>query len=112
VQFTGVPPDKNSDASAIINLMRNLGGSFGVSLVTTELAWRGQFHHARLAEHITPYNGYGFGSNLAAIGQQVVRQATILSYLDVFLILALISLVTAPIVLFLPNIKKGVPAGH
>ena len=112
VQFTGVPPDKNSDASAIINLMRNLGGSWGVSIVTTELAWRGQFHHERLAEHITPYNGYGFGSNLVAIGQRVQQQAAIMSYLDVFTILSLIALCAAPIVLFLPNIQKGAPAGH
>ncbi len=111
VQFTGVPPAQNNDASAIINLMRNLGGSFGVSIVTTELAWRGQFHHARLAEHITPYNGYGFGANLQAIGAAVQRQATILSYLDVFTILSFITLACVPFVLFLPNIKKGAPAG-
>ena len=111
VQFTGVPPDKNSDASAIINLMRNLGGSWGVSVATTELQWRGQFHHARLAEHVTPYNGYGFGVPLGPISQAVQTQATILSYLDVFTILAVISLVAAPLVLFLPNLPKGAPAG-
>ncbi len=111
VQFTGVPPDKNSDASAIINLMRNLGGSWGVSVATTELQWRGQFHHARLAEHITPYNGYGFGVPLGPISQAVQRQATILSYLDVFTILAVIALAAAPLVLFLPNLPKGAPAG-
>ena len=111
VQFTGVPPDKNSDASAIINLMRNLGGSWGVSVATTELQWRGQFHHARLAEHITPYNGYGFGVPLGPISQAVQRQATILSYLDVFTILAVIALVAAPLVLFLPNLPKGASAG-
>lgn len=111
VQFTGVPPDKNSDASAIINLMRNLGGSWGVSVATTELQWRGQFHHARLAEHVTPYNGYGFGVPLGPISQAVQTQATILSYLDVFTILAIISLVAAPLVLFLPNLPKGAPAG-
>ena len=111
VQFTGVPPDKNSDASAIINLMRNLGGSWGVSVATTELQWRGQFHHARLAEHITPYNGYGFGVPLGPISQAVQRQASILSYLDVFTILAVIALVAAPLVLFLPNLPKGASAG-
>ncbi len=111
VQFTGVPPSQNNDASAIINLMRNLGGSFGVSIVTTELAWRSQFHHARLAEHVTPYNGYGFGSNLSAISSAVTRQASILSYLDVFTILSFITLACVPFVLFLPNIKKGAPAG-
>ena len=111
VQFTGVPPGQNNDASAIINFMRNMGGSFGVSIVTTELAWRGQFHHARLAEHITPFNGYGFGSNLVAAGNAVARQASILSYLDVFTILSLIPLLIVPLVLFLPNIAKGAPAG-
>jgi DHA2 family multidrug resistance protein len=111
VQFTGVPPDKNSDASAIINLMRNLGGSFGVSIATTQLQWRGQFHHARLAEHVTPYNGYGFGVPLGPIAQAVQRQATMLSYIDVFTILAGIALVAAPLVLFLPNLPKGAPAG-
>ena len=111
VQFTGVPPDKNPDASAIINLMRNLGGSWGVSVVTTELQWRGQFHHARLAEHVTPYNGYGFGKSLSAIATAVQQQATIMSYLDVFTILSLIAICTAPLALFLPNIQKGAPAG-
>ncbi len=111
VQFIGVPSDKNSDASAIINLMRNLGGSVGVSVVTTELQWRGQFHHARLAEHVTPYDGWGFGSALTRIANQVHIQATILSYLDVFTILMFVALAAVPLVLFLPNIPKGAPAG-
>ena len=111
VQFQGVPPAQNNEASAIINLMRNLGGSFGVSIVTTELQWRGQFHHARLAEHVTPYNGYGFGSNLQAIGAAVQRQAIILSYLDVFNILSVLALCVIPFILFLPNIPKGAGAG-
>ena len=111
VQFVGVPPDKNGDASAIINLMRNLGGSVGVSVVTTELQWRGQFHHARLAEHVTPYDGWGFGSALGRIAQQVQTQATMLSYLDVFTILMFVALAAIPLVLFLPNIPKGAPSG-
>ena len=111
VQFTGIPPEQNPDASAIINLMRNLGGSFGVSIATTQLAWRGQFHQARLTEHVTPYNGFGFGTSLTAIGEAVRTQATILSYLDVFTILSLTALCVAPLVLFLPNAPKGAPAG-
>ena len=111
VQFTGVPAGQNPDASAIINLMRNLGGSWGVSIATTQLAWRGQFHHARLAEHVTPYNGFGAGQSLTDIGQRVQVQATILSYLDVFTILSIVALCAAPLVLFLPNLPKGAPAG-
>ena len=112
VQFIGVPPDKNPDASAIINLMRNLGGGWGVSVATTELQWREQFHHARLAEHVTPYNGYGWGVDLHAIGREVVRQAAILSYLDVFGFLAVVAFVLAPLALFLPRAEKGAAAGH
>ncbi len=112
VQFIGVPPDKSADASAIINLMRNLGGSWGVSVATTQLQWREQFHHARLAEHITPYNGYGWGVDLHAIGRAVTRQAAILSYLDVFTMLAVVALVLAPLALLLPRAEKGAVAAH
>ena len=54
--YVGIPPDKNSAASAIINLMRNLGGSVGVSVATTALAWRTQFHHVRLCEHVSRFD--------------------------------------------------------
>ena len=111
VQFNGVPRDQNAEASAIINLMRNLGGSVGVSAVTTELQWRTQFHHARLAEHVTPYNGWGFGSALTEIGRQVQRQAQIMSYLDIFTLMSVFILLAAPLVFFLPNVEKGAPAG-
>ncbi len=40
----------------LINLARNVGGSLGISLVTTILARRSQFHQPRLTEHITPLN--------------------------------------------------------
>ncbi|HUZ62313.1 MAG TPA: DHA2 family efflux MFS transporter permease subunit [Acetobacteraceae bacterium] len=112
VSYVGVPPDKSNEASPLINLMRNLGGSFGVSFVTTLLAWREQFHHARLAEHITTATNLG-GLSLARISQMVQTQATQMSYLDIFWLLAIIALVVWPIVLFLPNMPKGAaPSGH
>jgi hypothetical protein len=40
VAYVGLPPGKNNNASALINLMRNLGGSFGISLAQTWLARR------------------------------------------------------------------------
>ena len=42
--YDGVPPEQNNNASAIINMMRNLGGSIGIAVVTTFIARR---------EHIT-----------------------------------------------------------
>ncbi|ALM86552.1 DHA2 family efflux MFS transporter permease subunit [Bordetella sp. N] len=105
VQFIGIPPKENNNASALINMMRNVGGSFGVSLVTTQLAWREQFHHARLVEHITPYNG--FVGSLGSIAQRVTQQASVMSYLDVFIILGVIALALCPLCLLLPKLPKG-----
>ncbi len=45
-----------NNASAIFNLLRNLGGSCGVAFVSTLLARRAQFHQARLAEHLSPFD--------------------------------------------------------
>lgn len=111
VQFIGVPPDKNNDASALLNLMRNIGGSVGVAVATTQLAWRSQLHHARLAEHITAANAPHTASGLAALGHRLVVQASILSYLDVFTILSVVALLISPLALFLPKAPKGASAG-
>ncbi len=52
--YSNLRPEQTNQASALINVARNLGGSIGVSLATTELAQRSQFHQSRLAEHIVP----------------------------------------------------------
>ncbi|MBU2550482.1 MAG: DHA2 family efflux MFS transporter permease subunit [Proteobacteria bacterium] len=59
VTMAWVRIDQMNNASAIFNLLRNLGGSFGVAFVTTLLARRTQFHQHRLVEHLTPFN-FGF----------------------------------------------------
>ena len=112
VSYVGLPTDKNSEGSALINLMRNLGGGVGVSFVTTMLERRTQFHHARLAEHITAYNGYAWPKSLASINAAVQAQASVMSYLDVFWLLGVIALLVWPAVLFLPRVPKGAAPAH
>ena len=111
VSYVGLPPQASNEASAIINLMRNLGGSVGVSFVTAMLSWRSQFHHARLSEHITAATDLG-NRSLAQIGHAVQTQASVMSYLDAFHVLAIIALVVSPIVLFLPGLPRGAQIGH
>ena len=108
--LVGVPPALNGDASAMTNLMRNLGGSVGVSYTTTLLAYRQQFHQARLAEHVSPYDGYGFGANLSDIAHRIAMQAGIMTYLDVFIALGVAAAIVAPLGLLLPNLPKGAGA--
>jgi DHA2 family multidrug resistance protein len=140
--FGGLPPGKTNNASALVNLMRNLGGSIGIAIAITLLDRRKQVHQVQLVEHLTPYDpafhqqrvggsgvwggsgdfGAGVGSgwdqrgvgrSLAAINAEVQRQALMLSYLDVFKIMAIIILCTLVFVPLLRRVKKGEQAeGH
>jgi DHA2 family multidrug resistance protein len=51
-----LPKEKIGNASGIFNLMRNLGGSIGISVSTTFLARMTQVHQADLVTHMTPYD--------------------------------------------------------
>src|SRR6202034_4070173 len=54
--YSGLPRDKNNAASGLMNLARNIGGSVGISFVTTGLARRAQFHQVRLTENLNAAN--------------------------------------------------------
>ncbi len=112
VSYIGVPPRQNPEASALINLMRNLGGSVGVSVTTALLAWRGQFHWERLGESINPYNLNITGKSMQSLGQAVQTQSQMLAYIDIFKVLALVALCTAPLAFFLPRVRKGAAPAH
>ena len=51
-----IPNEGMGNATSIINLVRNIGGSFGIAMMTTFIARRTQVHHNRLAENITGYD--------------------------------------------------------
>jgi DHA2 family multidrug resistance protein len=115
--YTGIAPDKTNEASAIVNLMRNLGGSVGVSAATTILAWQTQRHHARLAESVSPLSRH-FGIYLNQSGMSgdaairgiagiVQAQSSILSYLDIFWLWGIGAFLVWPIGLLIRNIPKG-----
>jgi len=121
--YSGLPPGKSNDASALINLMRNLGGSFGISIVQTMLARRSQFHQARLVEKMTNVNpiyyyvthGIGNGhTTVSKIFQAISQQAEMLSFIDIFKVLAIAALGSIPIVFFMKtiNLNEKAPAAH
>jgi MFS transporter, DHA2 family, multidrug resistance protein len=99
--FIGVNPKLFGDAAALSNQMRNIGGSMGISFATNVLTMRSQFHHARLAEAINPYNAPPTTMSLPVLDQTVQFQAGFLSYLDAFHVLGILALVVWPIALFL-----------
>ena len=54
--MSSIRKEEMGNATAIFNLLRNLGGSFGVAFITTQLARRAQFHQVHLVEHLTPFD--------------------------------------------------------
>jgi DHA2 family multidrug resistance protein len=125
--YVGLPKGKSSNASALINLARNLGGSFGVSLANTMLYRRSQFHQSRLlsSETFTPSayqaalhnitrNLVSQGANPAAAARRAVavlydgvgRQATMLSYIDVFKALGVAAFLMIGLVIFLKRLSR------
>ncbi|MGH9468384.1 MAG: DHA2 family efflux MFS transporter permease subunit [Terriglobales bacterium] len=114
-----IPNPEMGYATSITGLTRNLGSSFGISIMATALARGGQTNHARLVKHLNPSNplvsalhssiAQGLlheGSSLAQASVQawgvlqgeIMRQATVLSYLDAFRSLAIVFFLAAPLV--------------
>jgi len=119
VGFAFMPREKTGMATGIFNLMRNVGGSFGIAAVTTTLARRSQFHQVRLVGTVTPYNpvfqewlrtaaatfsAHGqppFLAQKAATGlayASVLQQATTMSFIDTFWLLGIAMLALIPLV--------------
>ena len=48
--------DKLVNATAVYGMMRNIGGSVGIAVVTTLLAQRSQFHQSTLVSHVTVWD--------------------------------------------------------
>jgi DHA2 family multidrug resistance protein len=54
--FHDIPPEKTNNASALINLARNFGGSIGIAFASTLVTRRAQFHQSRLVEQLQGLN--------------------------------------------------------
>ena len=123
--FRDVPRDKTDNASALVNLARNFGGSIGISVASTLLTRREQFHQSRIVELLQGMNpayteyahhvAAAVGSTpdstvtLAAIYRTAVQQATLLSYLDDFKLLGIVFLALLPLLLL---VRGGTAGGR
>jgi MFS transporter, DHA2 family, multidrug resistance protein len=132
--MSGIKREDMGNASAIYNLVRNLGGSFGVAFVTTMLSRKAQFHQNHLVENLTPfdtayqmfsgqtsrflqYRGFNdFTSEsggLAMIYRELLRQASMMAFNDAFFIVCIIMICVLPLVLVMKKGKPGtIPETH
>ena len=118
--------------AALNNMMRQMGGSFGIALINTYIAHRAAYNRSSLVTHITASDlqtqdrlrlatarfvstgstVYDAGRRaLAALEATVVRQTYLLSYMDAFLLLALLNACCIPLVVTTIRKKKAAAQG-
>ncbi len=128
VAFGSLQPSEAQQASGLINLSRQLGGSFGIAVLGTYLTRRTAAHHADLVTNIYAGNPLldqrlrGLASGLAARGYdaaeaqqramaiiegQVQRQAAMLAYNDCWMFILISFLVVIPAVFVLRRPRPG-----
>ena len=117
-----------------MNLSRNLGGSFGIAILSTILSRRAQYHTNTLGYYTTDYNpNYVQWMNQATqilqqkgasaieatnqarglMWSQVLKQANMLAFLDAFYFLMILIICAMPLVFLLKKNKPGGgPGGH
>jgi DHA2 family multidrug resistance protein len=126
--YAYLPRDKNNAASGLMNLARNIGGSVGISFVTTMLDRRAQHHQSQLSSRLYHGNSafqgavqglagvmhsHGYSSPdaslhaYAMVQNMVIRQATMLAYIDNFKLLAVAILCMIPLVFLMKKTRAG-----
>ncbi len=119
--------EQMGNASGVFNLMRNTGGSIGIAAMTTMLSRGVQVHQAAMVSHLTPYDpafqqsmqritgAMATQSDPVTAGQQaagvmygtLLRQASVMSYIDNFRLLAFLCLLCVPAVFLFRRVKAG-----
>ena len=115
--FATMAPELRADASAINNLLRNLGGSVGISLMQALLSVNGQAMHAALAARAIPGDPVlvaGLPAALSprttagalALNDEITRQASMVAFIDDFRLMVLIGVCSLPLILLLRQPRR------
>jgi DHA2 family multidrug resistance protein len=124
-------PEEGNQGSGLYNLMRNVGGSFGISAINTLTQRRQQVHQSELASDLVPFHHSvnEVVSNLqhllashvglanarrpafAVIYQLLGSQASLWAYIDSFRYMALVCFCCVPIVFLVRKVAGKAPVG-
>lgn len=127
----GIEPSQAGSASGLFNMIRNLGGSIGIAILSTLLSWREQFHSNRIGESVSLFDPQtqqrieqltqsfiSRGSNpvlahdqaIASIDNIVRREAFVMAFNDCFYFIGIALLISAVTLLFCKKVKPGTGA--
>jgi DHA2 family multidrug resistance protein len=124
VTFATLAAEQRADGTGLFNLSRNVGSSVGISVVSYLLVRNQQINHATISDHVTAVNrAFGNGTILqawspwtasgrAALDQVVQMQAAIISYIDDFKLMMILSLAAIPLVLLLRSAPSAESGDH
>ncbi|MDB5691493.1 MAG: family efflux transporter permease subunit [Alphaproteobacteria bacterium] len=117
--FASLPASYRTTGAALLNLCRNIGGSVGISVVTSLLARNVQISHSDLAAHITGATlppvppslvsqiGGSADAAMAMLDLEINRQALMIAYIDDFHLMMLVTLASLPLVFLLRGAKPA-----
>jgi DHA2 family multidrug resistance protein len=112
VSLSSLKPHLLTQGTAMWTLIRNLGGSIGVSVVIANLTNKTVLMHARLAESVTPFNqaladpsaamlNPNTDMGRALLEQVMTQQATIIAYNNDFKLMMAMTLLAFPLILLI-----------
>ncbi len=119
IAFAKLSEDLHDEGAAFFNLMRNLGCCLGISIAEACLVHNQQVVHSSLVSHITPYHfSYQWAPavshidihsqyGLTILNAAATHQAIMLSYIDDFHLLMMMTLCVMPLVLLLKKVKSA-----
>jgi DHA2 family multidrug resistance protein len=118
VAFASIPRAQYDEASGVYALMRGIGASAGIAVVSWLFVRQTQIHFNELTGHVTPYNSdivpylgqYGLTplSPEAAplILHEIDRQAQMLAFNDIFWFIAMVTLAIIPLIFLMKKPEK------
>lgn len=128
ISMSAIPRERMGNATSVSSVMRNIGGSIGIAVMGTLLLRRQQAHRSAFAEDFSPFStaaqqfmervagGFAAGGAdpftasqraMGAAAGLVAQQAAILSFVQLFRLMAVIFLLMVPIVLLMRRPGTG-----
>ncbi|MGB6923150.1 MAG: DHA2 family efflux MFS transporter permease subunit [Methyloceanibacter sp.] len=113
VAFGSVHPSRLDEAAGLYALMRGIGSSIGIAVVSWLFVRQGQVHWDNLISHINPFNpavppylsAHGLDlqspSALPAVALEIGRQAQMLAFIDLFWFIGIVTFAILPLVLMM-----------
>jgi DHA2 family multidrug resistance protein len=119
IAFASISNASLDEASGLMALMRNIGASIGIAVVSWLLVRQGQINWENLISQVSPFNptvapylsSQGLDpqslSTVAALGHEIARQAQMIAFNDLFWFIGWITFALLPLLLIMKRTEKA-----